>query len=203
MSQAPLKLCLVISAALGLSSVVAIGMGLSSSPAAWFTITFEAMVLFAAGFGILLGLGRFAEGRSITLLCIAGCVVVSSALGYRGCDGQLLGVSLKFALVARLLAAAALAVLAASLVLSATPTRSIGLLARGSALLAPPLLLLVLHRRGSTAALNSLPGGVSTALWGLILLICAIMAAIGAHLIIRAFETALEHEQQHPESPRV
>jgi hypothetical protein len=75
------RLAALVAGALLLASVaVGLWFGLSDRVSVFF-YGFEAAIAVSAVFCVLLGTGRFAQGASMTLLCVAGSVVVCAGLG--------------------------------------------------------------------------------------------------------------------------
>ncbi|MGD9690545.1 MAG: hypothetical protein AB7K52_12465 [Phycisphaerales bacterium] len=198
-----LSLVLALSLLLAASSVAALAacfLGGAGSPVPWFTAFFEVIVLLAALFGVLLGRGRFASGRSMTLVCIAGAVFASSVLGYRACAGQLMGGPVLWGLLGRVALAGAFGLLAAALVMARTPGRSLRYLAGGFALLTPVAGVAAGWAFGFLSGpLSSLSGTAKTGVIGFAMLIGAVLISVGTHLVIRAFEVALPPDERAAE----
>lgn len=122
-----------ISAIVLLSAAVALGVGAFATPHPYFMLGFEVVILIAAAFGVLIGMGRFSEGPAIALACVAGTIGIGSLLGYLGAGRQLGSVNLTPFLYARGAAAGVLALLAAVTVLKRHPGQSLPALVRGAA----------------------------------------------------------------------
>ncbi|MEX2219175.1 MAG: hypothetical protein WD749_10510 [Phycisphaerales bacterium] len=190
-------LTLALSAALLLSAVVSASLALLgpvlSTPAqvSWVLVGFEAIVIVAAVFGVLFGRGRFEESPAMALACIAGTVLLASALGWQGANRALLGVSLTPLLAGRALAAGVLGAAAAACILGPHP-RAWRRALLGAAMTAPALLVGAAVVTGSgrrviDALLGQSPVQQMAVTVAGALVVGGLLAA-GAHLVIRAFE---------------
>lgn len=193
-SVASLSLLLALSGLAALVGCVLTGLGGSGGAGAvpWFTVCFELVVLVAAAYGWLVSRGWYSDGRAMALLCAAGTVLVASYLGYLGCNGQLMGRSVKGALLVRVALAGGLGVASAASVLVRDAKQCLPLLFRGVLLLVPPLVVLAGYMRGvGRAQLDAMDGTARAGLMGLAMLMGGLMLAVGAHLVIRAFELGI------------
>lgn len=158
---------------------------------AWAMFGFEAIVAVSALIGLLFALGRFREGPGMALACVSGAIFAGSVLGYFSVSGVLAGIGLKPFLLARVAAAAALAVGGAFCVLS-RDRRSWTVLFRGIVLGAPVL---------AVGAMAAVPAGrdmlgvvfeagalVQMTVVVLGALVLGGLFAASVHQIIRAFE---------------
>ncbi len=133
--------------------------------------------------------GRNDEGPALGLACIAGTILIASALGWQGASRNLAGHSLTPLLAFRALASLSMLALAAGLVL--VRERRAWLLAiRGVLLLLPVVVLAgsVLYAPARDLLTRLASGTVGFALALLAFLLAAVLLAIGGHCIIRAFE---------------
>ena len=188
---------LVISGLLAISALILAGFGATANPPAWFVVGFEAVVLVAAGFGILFGLGRFPHAPAMTLALLAGSVGLCSLLGYlsTGVSGHVVGpIPLKPVVGLRIAAAGLLGLGAAVAALGMNPGHwRRGVL--GLALVAIPTALgavvLVGPGRPLVGAITSLGVIVTAAAATLAFLVWVGLVSAGAHLVITTFERAL------------
>lgn len=195
---------LVFSSGLGVSALAGLGVALLAFPGVLLAMAaYEAAVVMAAVFGVLLGLGRFREGFGLACLCVAGTVVTGAFFGvYKDLrvntvtPGQIRAADAL--LVGRVLGAGAVAGLGALAVLS-RDARSWPLLAKG-VLIGSPVVVVggwLVWTRGAalSAPVGETAGTVRTIaviLGGLVLMV---LGSIGAHLCIRAFEVTRPDDQ--------
>jgi len=138
----------LVSAAMLVSAVAGIAAALMAERTLWYMLGFEIITLVAAIFGVLLGMGRFAEGPGLGLLCVMAAVAVGSVLGdlstqlanpirgpllYTYGTSGLFEVPLTGFMVGRFIGAAALGACGAWLVLARHPKQSFSSLGRGAA----------------------------------------------------------------------
>jgi len=160
---------------------------LTQSPT-WFLFGFELVTLVAGSVGVLIGSGRFAAGPGLGFLCIAGAVGVGALLGYYGAGQSLHGQSLLPFLLARTVAAAAIAAIGAVAVLARRPRLSIPILLRAIGF----MIALVLFGLGAWAARTRFAAMDVTvqAIVGLIAFVLVLwFLAAAIHLSVRAFQT--------------
>lgn len=175
-----------------LSALVGIGAAGLQTPTVWFLIGFEVAILVASAFGVLIGLGRFADGPALGLACVAGVVGAGSLLGYLAGQGNL-GVDLKPFLLARAMAAAGIAFGAGAAVLLRNPRLSLPRLGIGIGCAVGFVIACALAWRFS-ASLAHL-GTVTGALLGLIATAIMLgLLAAAVHLLISAFEAGSVEE---------
>lgn len=191
-------------AALGLSLALAVSVLpvlwltlVRSDATLWFSTVFELLVIGAAVSGVFSGLGRFREGWAISLACVAGTVLVCGVFAFVevranfGSDASVAGL-LKPYLGLRLALAGALAGVASLTVFSRNPA-SWKLLLWGVVILGPAVGVLGwLGTRGSglLSATRATPGAEAVRILALCLggLVVVVMASVGLHLLIRAYE---------------
>jgi hypothetical protein len=190
-------LSLAISAAVLASAVVGAALALlapvvsPSGHVVWVLAGFEVVTIVAAVLGVLLGLGRFAEGPGLALACVSGTILVASTLAWQGSAKNFLGVSLTPFLMARAAAAMALALIGAACVLGRDP-RAWRWALTGAALAAPAVLVagsMVTDKGQRLLALALGSSAVQQIAVGVIggVAIAGLFAA-GGHMLIRAFE---------------
>lgn len=161
----------------------------------WVLLGFELVMAAAGVMAILFSRGLFQDGPGLALACIAGTVFVSAVLGYFGSDRRLVTssggeLSLKWFLIARVLAALALAMLGAMIVLLRN-RRSLAYLAKAAATGGPVLLIgavYVLAPDRVRAVLNALPGWATLIALGFAGVLAVVLLSASIHLLIRAFE---------------
>jgi hypothetical protein len=170
------------------SAVVGAGASVLTSPPTWFLLGFELVTIIAGVVGVLLGLGRFAAGPGLGLLCVAGAIGVNGLLGYLGAGKELMGVGLKPFLAARLVAAGVLVAVAGVAVLGRRPMVSLPRLAAGLGC-AAGVVAVCLGAWKAWSVLISLKSVPLQALIGLIgfALVLGLLAA-AVHLTVRAFQ---------------
>lgn len=169
-----------------ISAMVGIGAAGLQTPRVWFMLGFEVAILIASAFGVLIGLGRFAEGPALGLACVAGVIAAGSLLGYLAGQGNL-GVDLKPFLLARAMAAAGLAVGAAVAVLMRRPKLSLPRLSIGAICAVAFLATCAAAWKFSSSLANmGTIGGALVGLLGSVAMLGLLAAAV--HLLISAFE---------------
>jgi hypothetical protein len=163
----------------------------------WAMFGFELVTMTAATLGVLLGLGRYPSGPGLGLACIAGTILVASALGWQSVGRQIAGVPLTPLLAIRAAAAGLLGAAGAWTVLSRRPG-ALAVAIRGGLLVLPVLLLagaLVYptSRRLLDRAVGASPAILFIAVTVGFLVTTALIAA-GVHLVIQAFEMGRTEE---------
>lgn len=163
----------------------------------WFSSLFEILVLAAAAFGILSGLGKFTQGWGLSLACVAGTVLVCGVFAFlevRANFGSEPGVAplIKPYLAFRLAIAAGLG-LAASYAIFSRNRACWSALIKGILVLTPPVGVLAwvaLSGRGFLGSTQANPGSEAARILLLVLggLVLVGFISVGAHLIIRAYE---------------
>ena len=189
----PPKLLLIASVLVGVlivaSAALRLVQGAAASPPYYFSIGFELLALLAGVFAVLVGRGKFAEGPGIALLCVAGVVVVASAVTYSTpravplYDTRMLRDPMT---LGRMGLGGAAAAIGALIVLLRRPRESIRLLLWGALWTGVAIALAspVLFARGSLTGLNPVLTTVG-AVVGFVVFVGFLSA--GAHFIIRAF----------------
>ncbi|MEM8758616.1 MAG: hypothetical protein AAGF47_12655 [Planctomycetota bacterium] len=166
----------------------------------WILAGFEGVILIAAIFSGLAGLGWFRDGQPITLGCCAATIAICAVLGSLSLNNTVGDVSLAPFLAARLIAATLIGL--AVLPLTLTTASQWLKLAIGAIVLSPVAVLsapIVLTRIGMqvpdllggvTAALDR--AGPAVALFATLLggLLGIVAISVGGHLIITAFDRA-------------
>lgn len=184
-----------VCAVLMLTGLGEAALALLRDPRNWSMFGFAAMTAVTAGFGIAFAAGKLRDAAPMTLACIAGSVLVCSALGSFGLDRWFVpAVSKKWWLVGRGVLTAALLVVAVVLTLRSR-RESWRLMLLGSAWAAP---LIVLGFWYALARLKPLltPGTGAGEFFRLGVLVVLGLLAIASvsgvtHCVLRAFETAL------------
>lgn len=191
---------LVVSSLVGATAAAAAGMALLQARPSWVMFGFESVVLTAAVIGFLIGRGRYADGRAIGLLCVAGTFLVGSIFGYIGGGRMLFGVDLKPLLAFRGLAAAALVASAAWTVLSQNPRATLPPFIRGSlfGIAVPVILIIVWKFRGSLA---SLPDMVQVAIAMVVFGLVTGLLAATVQLLVKAFDAGIRHAESAMAAP--
>ena len=189
------SLIVAVSAAAGAFFAVAQPSLAAGQRVSWTLMGFELVILISAGIGILAARGRYREGPALALACVAGTILLGSAMGWQGAGRQLVGVSLTPFLAARALASATLGAIAAWAVLSRNG-RSwrplvLGLMCGVPVLAGSAALLVPAVRRPLETALATSPAfQLSAALVGYFAATVLLSACV--HLIVRAFELGRE-----------
>jgi hypothetical protein len=182
---------LLVSAAVGVSSLLLLAAGLAAAKAAWALLGFEAITLVAACLGMLFGLGRFRDAPAIALACVAGTVLAASFLGWMsvtasvGQARSVAGIPLTPVLAARVLCAWVLGLAAAYCVLAREP-RSWKPAAIGVALALPIVAVAAAFGNpGTRAMVKTVLGHPIGAVIAFVLL--GGLLAASTHLIVGAF----------------
>lgn len=192
------SLGLLLSGLLLLSSLPVLWLTLFAGEAVlWFSSVFEALVVAAAVFGVLAGVGRFVRGWALALACVAGTVLVCAVFAFleiRANFGDSAGIAgwIKPYLAGRLAMAAALAGTASLAVFARNPA-SWKALIKGGVVLAPALGVLIwLGVTGGAflSATRASPGAEAARILMLCLggMVLIGLVSVGVHLIIRAYE---------------
>lgn len=187
----------VISAAVLLSALAYCGTSLAmSAQVPWVQFAFEPVVISACVVGLMFAFGKLQWAPAITLVCVAGTILVASVLMYRGMLGQVQiagrdqGLSLKPWLIGRLGGAAVLLLLAVMEVVHRDVAAK-RLFARGliasvpfGATLGGFLFVLQKHSPGT----SSMPGWMSVGLLVTLGFIASVTLCMAGHYFLRAFE---------------
>lgn len=189
------RLVTIVCAAVGISAIGGIVLSLVSVNTAWFLMGFEAVTLFAAVFGVLLGRGKFSDGMALGVLSVAGAIVAAGLFGYLGAGKAIpVGartISLTPLLLGRMGAGVLLAGCSAWAVLGVQPGRSLPLVVRGLACGIPAVGVVwgVWALRAKIAGMGL--SQVALALGGLVVggLVIGLLAS-AVHLTIKAFTVA-------------
>jgi hypothetical protein len=155
---------------------------------------FEIVISVAAVLGIAWGKPRAREipdsGPALGLACIAGTILLASALGWQGANRNLAGHSLTPLLGARTIISLAMLAASAGLVLN-RDRRSWRLFALGVALIVPVAgLAAAMVLPAARGAIDRLMSHTFLAftLATIGFVGCAVLLAVGGHCVIRAFE---------------
>lgn len=194
----------VLAAAVVASALAMAALGAMQRPTpASFLVVFELLAAGAGVVAVLAARGRFAAGRAVTLLCVAGCLGAGAVLAFVASGRQVMGMGLEPWLAARLAAAGVFAALAMADVLGRAPRETLPRLARGVALAAP---IPVLAGLWMLTPLRAWVGGMH-GLAQTFLAIFAAVAGVGllsaaAHCLIRAFQLGYERAAQSEDAAR-
>ncbi len=167
----------------------------------WNLLLLSIVNLAAGVTGALLGLGRFAHGRSIALIAIAGAVGAGSLMGFIEANPNLVAApawrdAARVWIMASLGCAALLVVLAAASALARRPRDTLPRLAKGIALCIPVALVLA----GGMLLPAGTPGPAKAAYWLVGSVAMLVFASAGGHFLIRAFEVVGPPEDARPTS---
>ncbi len=184
---------LLISVACAISAAVACVVAALQSPPLLFMIGLELGVIAAGVMGVLIGLGKFKEGRAISVLCVGAAFVVCSYLTLISANRVVGGVDLLPFRNARMAAGGLLILIAALSVLLRRPNLSLPRLALGVALLVPLVAGGLWIARGGALAFFSTQGQIVqiTAIFVAFVAFCGLASASG-HFLIRAFAIGVE-----------
>ena len=195
-----LVLAQVICAAVVLSALGVAAATIISRPVPWFLLGFELVMVVAGCTGFQTARGRHPQGPALALICVAGIIAAGSFLGYLGAGRKLMGVNLKVFVLARVAAGGFLAVVAAWLVLSRRPGKSIPLIGRGIlfGVVAAAIAGAIWFGWAATGGL----GEVLRLVLGVVLSAVSLgFIAASVHCLIRAFEFGrLSAEESGPAS---
>ncbi|MEC9372729.1 MAG: hypothetical protein VYC34_02760, partial [Planctomycetota bacterium] len=188
-------LIVALIAAVLAAATTPIGVMRATSVEAWLALGFEVLILLAAVFGFLVGLGKFRASHAMALACVAGTIFVAGFMSFfaagqneggGGLAGRLrsdtftlgrIGLSLLFAALAGLV------------LISRKPGVSFSYLWRAAALGALPLAAMVALVLPSTrAAILDLPPVALAAAIFAGFFVLGGLASASAHCAIRAFE---------------
>lgn len=154
-------------------------------------VGFETVVAVAGVLGVLIGKGRFREGPGLALACVAGTVLMASAMGWLSANRTVGGYSITPVLGLRVLAAAVIGLAGAYCVLSRDPRAWKP--AMWGFLTGVPVVLAVgagmggSSRRAIEGALGSMGAvGAVVGVVGLVFLGVCLCASV--HLVVKAFE---------------
>lgn len=184
------KATCALSAVVALSVLGMVSWAVVSGTPSPFFLGFEVVALVAAFFGWMIGSGKYTEGASIGLLCVAGAIGAGGLLGYLGAGRSIGGHSIQFYVLGRAAAAACFAGFAAWLVLVRRPSLTLPSLIRG--VLFGALFLGV--ARGSYALRAPILALHPLAVIAILLIVsvlCLALLAASVHYCIRAFEMGL------------
>jgi hypothetical protein len=165
----------------------------------WFAVGFSVVGLFAAGFGVALGLGQYVRGPGMAGLCVAGAVLTCGVFGWLDLRPNLASVPelaslLRPWLIAVGAGAAGIAALSGVLVLARRPSAWRRFIAGGITFVVLGAGLAAI--RGPGARLLETWEGAGEAIRVSLLLVFAFLAvaliSAGGHLCIRAFEITRE-----------
>lgn len=178
---------LAASAVVALSALGGVGVSLLSDRTVWFLLAFESVVLLSAGFGVLIGRGRFATAPALAILFVAGAIGGASLLGYLAARTSVTQVDVRLWLVVRVALIGAMTLVAALNVLGRRPSISLPLIAR-SAIFLTLFVGTVAGVWFFRAQILALAGPVKAiiAMIGSVWLLGTF--APGVHFLIRAFE---------------
>jgi hypothetical protein len=187
----------VVSVSVLLSALAYGGASLAlSAQVPWVQFAFEPVVIAACVVGLMFAFGKLQWAPAITLVCVAGTVLVATVLTYRGMLGQVQiagkdqGLSLKPWLMGRVGAAAFLLMLAAAEVVhrdvAAKRFFVKGLIASVpfGATLGGFLFVLQKHSPGT----SSMPGWMSVGLLVTLGIAAGVTLCMAGHCFMRAFE---------------
>lgn len=189
---------LIVGVAVGLSAVGGAVLALAPLLAAdqrpaWLLFGFELTILVAAAIAVLFGRGRFADAPGMALACVAGTILLGSAMGWQSAGREVGGIALTPFLLARAAAAATLGLCAAACVLSRVPggrawrTAILGASLGAPVIAAAGLIVIPAGRRALYVALGPSPG-LQTALGLVAFVVLGICLSASVHLLVRAFE---------------
>lgn len=200
---------LLLSAAVGLSALAGLigaciplpANAAGERPVLVFPIGLEASVVACAAFGVLVGLGRFKDGRAITLLCIGGGVATASVMGVLSAGQAVFEayqINLNPLRNARVAAGMVFVALAALEVLARRPAVSLPLLARGLIWGAPLAAAGALWMNGFLPARLAAMGQMPQIIIAVVsfVVFCVLISA-SAHYLIRAFAVGVEVGEQN------
>jgi hypothetical protein len=200
-----LMLTLIGSAALLVSAAVGTIAGLRGQE--YFFAGFELVLAISGFIGVFIGMGRFNQGPSVAIACVAGATAMCSLLGYVtlggeillggrliGAHGEVLGVDVFGFFMLRMFVAGVLAAMAGLVLVLRDPKRSVPMLVRGIVLGVPVVVALGLW--------VAVPG-FRTMVLGWHVLVQVFLGSIGlmvgiglvsasGHCLIRAFEIGVE-----------
>ena len=188
----------VLSALLGLCGLVGLLAGVAGPPKpALAYIAFQGVILAAAIFGLLMGRGRFRGDAPMTLLCVGGVALAAAAFGFvsLGPVRTLGPVPIIPLTGVALLISAILLALSGLSVLDKRRESWVKLLI-GAALALPVLgataVLITGQPKAAVDAMNSVTGPLKVILAMVGGIVFIALASASGHLIIRAFQTALD-----------
>lgn len=187
-----LALAAGLSACVALSGLFGVSLGLRGSPANWFVVGLEAVIVFAGVMGVLAAtrpVRGFREGPAIGMLCVAGSAIGCAGLSYIALRAGFNGIQRDPLTIARFAAAGGLVALAALTVLLRKPRQTVRPLLLSAAMLAISL---------GIGAIFGAPGprhmihGTHAIVEALIFLIGGVVFvgffSAGVHLMITAFD---------------
>lgn len=178
---------------------------IASGQVLWTSVGFEAVAFGAGTVGLLIGLGKVRQGVGLAVLCVAGATIVSGVFGLQYAAGPTLNAAtltgeanasagrvMRNIVMARMLLAAAMAGLATLAVLTRTKAtwKPMGV---GLALVIPVLAIgtWLIRFGGAGRMIGEIESGLGVARLIAVLfggLVLFVIASIGGHYIIKAFE---------------
>lgn len=182
------------------SAAAGLFMALTQRPPAYFFLGFELVIVLAAVFVVLLGMGKIKDGPAITLLCAAGAIGVGALLGWQATGKQINGQSVTWLVTLRGLIAAALVLAAAADVALRVPSKTLPRIGWGLACMAPLLAGLVLVKMGTLGTLvTRLSGGsqpIAFGIWMVLGIFGGALLSAGGHLLITGFQIGVQAADQ-------
>ncbi len=163
----------------------------------YFMLASELLIVVAGVFGVIAGLGRFAQGPALAAACVAGCVITGAGVG--GLESTVLPSfrSESTVLTASVLSRVGIAVLlggvAGLMIVSRTPGRSTKYLVTGGLIGSPVLALGAAWRLGLIARLQDGVPEIVFQIGALVVgMAMIVLVSISAHCVIRAFEVGVD-----------
>ena len=163
----------------------------------YFMLAAEGLILVAGVFGVLAGLGRFANGPALAAASVGGAVFTGVVVG--GLETNVLpgfrgGESVHYAaFFSRFALAGLLGVVASLIIISRTPARSLRLLVTGGVVVSPLVALVVAGRVGLIArvqgAIPEVAFQIATLAAGLVGIA---LFSVAIHCVVRAFEVGVQ-----------
>lgn len=197
-----LRLVLLLAAATLLWALAGLVAGLVLQN--YFLAGLEGVLAACCVVGVFTGLGRHNSGPAVAIASLAGAVGTCSVLGALSSGGVVMGVSVKLLLAGRLGVAAALLAIAGLVMLLRRPGVSAALLLKGALLGGPAVAAIgaYVFVAPLRAALHALHPVALAFVGSIAFLVLLGLLSLGAHCVIRAFETGLEAAQETPPGPR-
>ncbi|MFT3686102.1 MAG: hypothetical protein QM783_14475 [Phycisphaerales bacterium] len=189
-----------------LTALAGVAMAVMQRPPAWFFLGFEVVVVLAAVFLILLGIGRIKEGPAITLICAAGAIGAGSLLGWQATGKQINGHSITWLVGVRGLIAAVLVLAAAADVALRAPSRTFPKIGWGLVFAFPLLGGLACWKVGLLGSVigrvagNSQP--LAFGLWMVVGIIGGVLLSAAGHLLITGFQAGVKASDEPAPAPK-